>query len=72
MIVAVPDEMPDTRPVPEPTEAMPEEPELHKPERVESLNVAVDPAHTATAPVMTDGKGLTVTTVVTLQPVLRL
>lgn len=42
---------------------------LHIPPAVASLRAIVAPAHTVVGPVIADGKGFTVTTVVMLQPV---
>ena len=42
---------------------------LHVPPAVALLSVVVDPTHTLVVPVITAGSGLTVTVVVTAQPV---
>ena len=67
----MPDDTPVTVPVDEPIVAMPVPPLLHVPLAVASFNVVVKPAQTVTVPVMDDGNGLTVTTIVAMHPVPR-
>jgi len=68
VIVAVPAAAPVTTPVPEITDATAELLLLHEPPPVASVNVVVDPTHTASVPPIDAGAGLTVNGVVTLQP----
>lgn len=67
MIVAVPASTPLTTPLEEPTAATDVAPLLHVPPPP-SLKVIDDPAHTADKPEISDGTGLTVTVVFTVQP----
>ena len=69
MIVVVPGATPETIPALMPTVAVEVLLLLQVPPTVASLNVVVKPAHTFDAPVIADGVGLTVTVVITLQPV---
>jgi hypothetical protein len=69
-MVAVPAETPAMSPVPL-TVATPELLLLQVPPVVASATVVLLPAHTAAVPVIADGTGLTVTTLVTLQLVPR-
>jgi hypothetical protein len=59
---------PLTVPVPS-TVAIPVEAELHPPPDEPSDKAVVCPAHTVDTPVMDDGTGLTITTVLTAHPV---
>ena len=70
VIVAVPDApVPVTRPVDEPTLAVPGALLLHTPPGVASLNEVVKPEQTASVPRIADGNGFTVTSAVIIQPV---
>ena len=60
---------PVTTPVPDTTDAMDGEPELHTPPAVASDNVVVLPTHTESVPVMSAGSELIVTMAVMIQPV---
>ena len=71
VIFAVPAPTPVTTPLPEPTVATPVLPLVHAPPPA-SLSVMVRPAHTGVFPVMAAGVGLTVITVVVIQPELTL
>ena len=66
----MPADTPVTTPVPGTTVATVVVLLLHVPPPT-SLKVVVDPTHTDTVPVIEDGNGLTVTTVVAKQPVLN-
>ena len=68
VIVAVPAATPDTTPVVEFTVAVPVAPLVHVPPVGEQLNVVVDPAHTASVPVIAPGDVFTVTARVAKQP----
>ena len=68
-MLGVPAETPVTTPVVEPTLALVASLLLHNPPVVASANPIVDPVHTAGAPVMAAGLGLTVTGIVAKQPV---
>ena len=70
-MVDVPDDMPVTIPVEEPTVAIPVLPLVHVPPLVASLKVVVKPAQTDAVPVIDDGNGFTVATIVVIQPVAR-
>ena len=67
----MPDDTPVTTPLDEPIVTMPVLPLVHVPPLVASLMVVVKPAHTTAVPVMDEGNGLTVTTIVEIQPVIR-
>jgi hypothetical protein len=69
-MMLVPAETPDTTPVDE-TVATDVEPLVHAPPDVASVRLVVLPAQTLAVPVMAAGDALTVTTVVTWQPVVR-
>jgi hypothetical protein len=64
----VPPDIPDAKPVLEPTIATPVDPELHVPPGVPSLSDVVLPWHTAGNPVTGDTAGFTVTTAALVQP----
>jgi hypothetical protein len=68
-MVAVPAAMPVTSPDEAPTVATVVLPLVQLPPASASLNVVIDPAHTASVPAMADGNGLTVTTACAMQPV---
>src|SRR5665647_2384158 len=68
-ITDVPPDTPVTTPVPATTVATAGVALLHVPPAVASANVVVKPTHTFVVPVITAGKGLTVTVVVTKHPV---
>ena len=59
--------MPVTTPVVAPTPAAPA-PALHVPPAVTSLMVVVNPAHKVATPLIDDGSGFTVISVVATQP----
>ena len=65
----VPAATPLTRPVVETTVATVVVPLVHVPALVASLSVVVKPAQTLVVPVITAGKGFTVTAIVLTQPV---
>ena len=69
VIVEVPDDTPVTIPVEEPTVAIPVLPLVHVPPLVTSLKVVVIPAQTTAVPLIDEGNGFTVTTIVAIQPV---
>ena len=71
MIFAVPAATPVTTPLPDPTVATPALPLFHVPPPA-SLSVMVRPTHTGVFPVIEVGVGLTVITVVVIQPELTL
>lgn len=68
MIVDVPPETPKTAPEPDPTVATEEVLLVQLPPPA-SLNAVDDPTQTTAVPDIDDGRGLTVTTAVILQPV---
>ena len=67
----MPEAAPLTIPVEEPMVAIAVAPLVQVPLLVASLKVVVRPAHTAAVPAIADGTGLTVTTLVAIQPVAR-
>ena len=67
-MVVTPTKIPVTTP-PAVIDAINGFPLLHAPPPVASLKVTVAPRHTCVAPLMAEGKGLTVTTAVIVQPV---
>ena len=69
VIVVIPAATPVTTPVPEPTVAIPGDPELHVPPPEGSLKAVVAPVHTVATPVIGAGSGLTVTNTVAMHPV---
>lgn len=66
-MVEVPDATPETIPELEPTVATPVLLLVHNPPPA-SLSVVIEPAHTSAVPLIDDGDGLTVTTVVVVHP----
>jgi hypothetical protein len=68
-MMEVPADTPHAVPV-LPTVAIPDEPELHVPPAVASVRLVHAPAHTVVTPIIADGKGLTVATIVAVHPVL--
>ena len=68
-MVDVPTDTPVTIPLPEPTVAVVVKPLVHDPPASASVNAVVKPAQTSAVPVIAEGKGLTVTGVVTKHPV---
>ncbi len=68
VIVAVPAEIPVTTPVVLPTVATPGALLVHVPPGVASVNVIVEPTHTADGPAITAGNAFTVITLVVEQP----
>ena len=71
MIREEPDKTPVTTPVADPIPANEGLPLLQIPPDDNELNTVVPPVHTEVVPVIADGNGLTVTGVVTVQPVPR-
>jgi hypothetical protein len=71
-MVAVPATTPVTIPDDEPTVATEGAPLVHAPPVVLLLNVVLAPSHTVAMPDIDAGKEFTVTTAVTLQPVLNI
>ena len=69
VITVVPADTPVTIPVADPTLPMPGYPELQVPPVVASLRLMVSPTQTFVGPVMVAGNGLTVTVLITVQPV---
>ena len=67
-MVDVPDDTPVTIPVDEPIIAIPVLPLAHVPPPA-SLKVVVKPTHTVAVPVIDEGNGLNVTTIVVIHPV---
>jgi hypothetical protein len=61
--------MPLTKPVEEPTVAIPGMALIQTPPVLVSVSVVVDPAHSNKVPDIRPGTGFTVTVVVTMQPV---
>lgn len=68
-MVTVPADTPSTNPDVEPIVAIPVLLLLHTPPAVASFKVVVPSTQTLVTPVIEDGKGFTVTTVVVRQPV---
>ena len=66
----MPDDIPVTMPVEDPTVAIPVLPLAHVPPPA-SLKVVVNPTQTVAVPEMEDGNGYTVTTIVAIHPVGR-
>ena len=64
VIVVVPAALPVTNPEDEPIEAMPALAEVHVPPAGDDPAVTERPLHTTLAPVMTPGRGFTVTAAV--------
>lgn len=62
---------PVTRPVPKPTVAIAGMLLVHVPLATGWLNVVVNPSHTLSVPVIATGAGVTVTTIVDVQPALK-
>ena len=67
----VPADTPVTIPVEEPTVATPKVLLIQRPPGVLLLRVVVLPTHTVVEPLIADGAAVTVTTVVAIQPVLK-